>query len=176
MKTRLSLYNPWAFCFKNFMRKKIYLQCNEEENLRSVINNYFSQLRIKIMNKEKIKAILQDAAARKSEVTYSSIFLNLNHNYNSNSIKNLLNVLIEIGDECLANNEPPVNVLVSQTGHLFSPQLFDWYCERYFPDHIFKNPRKTYKAKFFKNQQIACFEFWTPKLTWRKVNQYKNSC
>jgi hypothetical protein len=127
------------------------------------------------MNKEFIKKILQDAAAKESEVTYSSIFKSINYKYNAKSIKLLLNVLIEIGDECYANNEPPVNVLVSQTGLFFSPKSFDWYCERYFPNRIFRCQRITYKNEFFKKEQRACFEFWTPKLTWRKVNQYKNS-
>jgi len=111
------------------------------------------------MNKETIKTILQNAAAKESEVTYSSIFKSINHKYNSKSISLLLNILIEIGEDCFANNEPPVNVLVSQTGLFFSPNIFDWYCERYLANHVFKNPRKKYKQKFFEQEQLACFKF-----------------
>src|ERR1035437_3224064 len=117
------------------------------------------------MDKESIKKILKKTAASQRTETYYSLLLQIGSGYSYHkSLPGLINLLIEIGNDCYSNNEPPLNVLVSQDGLSFNPKSYDWYVQKYLPNHKWKGPKRSYKDKFFEKEKIACFNFWRPKM------------
>src|ERR1035437_1371090 len=118
-----------------------------------------------MITKESIKRILQDAAASRRTETYNSLLKQVNKgNRDQKLIHVLIDLLIDIGNDCYSNNEPPLNVLASQNGLSFNPKSYDWYVEKYLPNHKWKGPKRSYKDKFFEKEKIACFDFWRPKM------------
>jgi hypothetical protein len=114
------------------------------------------------MKKNRIKDYLKKCASEERVASYDELLNLVNYevgNWCNDSYRELFNILREIGDECIENDMPVINVLVCNRFRIPGRGFYKWWQNAYSCDEVIIE--ESVQKKLFEQLKKECFKFYS---------------